>query len=152
MVNNRLDAALDYMNKHNIKVSNNVFMKYIDFLNFNGDNIDNLIEDINNEGCLYTCDLNNMIDILFNGIDSNNEVEINTDIIDIDYIKYKETCVYNSPDEEVLDIYEIKFTDGNIIEIASDHLLELFENGVVVTDDGIFALDEDSLLGYIDNV
>jgi len=152
MVNNRLDASLDYMNKHNIKVSNNVFMKYIDFLNFNGDNIDNLIEDINNEGCLYTCDLNNMIDILFNGIDSNNEVEINTDIIDIDYIKYKETCVYNSPDEEVLDIYEIKFTDGNIIEIASDHLLELFENGVVVTDDGIFALDEDSLLGYIDNV
>ena len=152
MVNNRLDTALDYMNKHNIKVSNNVFMKYIDFLNFNGDNIDNLIEDINNEGCLYTCDLNNMIDILFNGIDSNNEVEINTDIIDIDYIKYKETCVYNSPDEEVLDIYEIKFTDGNIIEIASDHLLELFENGVVVTDDGIFALDEESLLGYIDNV
>jgi len=152
MVNNRLDAALDYMNKHNIKVSNNVFMKYIDFLNFNGDNIDNLIEDINNEGCLYTCDLNNMIDILFNGIDSNNEVEINTDIIDIDYIKYKETCVYNSPDEEVLDIYEIKFTDGNIIEIASDHLLELIENGVVVTDDGIFALDEESLLGYIDNV
>lgn len=152
MVNNRLDAALDYMNKHNIKVSNNVFMKYIDFLNFNGDNIDNLIKDINNEGCLYTCDLNNMINILFNGIDSNDEVEINTDTIDIDYIKYKETCVYNSPDEEVLDIYEIKFTDGNVIEIASDHLLELFENGVVVTDDGIFALDEESLLGYIDNV
>jgi len=151
MINSRLDNALDYMNKYNIKVGNDAFKKYIDFFDKNEYNIQKTIEEIEQEGCIYTCDLNDVVNNLFNNNDKE-DVELGICPIDIEYIKYKGTHVYNSPDEEVIDIYEIKYMDGNIIEIASDQLLELHETGAVVTDDGVFALDEESLMGYIDNV
>jgi succinate dehydrogenase flavin-adding protein (antitoxin of CptAB toxin-antitoxin module) len=70
MVNSRLDNALDYMNKYNIKVSSNeAFKKYIDFLNKNDDNIQKTINDIEKYKDVTSC-------VLFQSL--NQEPDANT--------------------------------------------------------------------------
>ncbi|MFA5586047.1 MAG: hypothetical protein WDA02_05815 [Saccharofermentanales bacterium] len=156
MIDNRLDNALEYMNKHNIKVDNSTFIKYVEFNSKYDSDIDSIVNNINDDKYIYTCDLSSLMNIILDDtIDDKEREKQLIDIIiyslDIDYIKYKETRVYNSPDEEVIDVYDILYVDGNVDEITSDELLELYQKGVVVTDNGIIGIDEGSIINYIDN-
>jgi hypothetical protein len=156
MIDNRLDNALEYMNKHNIKVDNSTFIKYVEFNSKYDSDIDSIVNNINDDKYIYTCDLSSLMNIILDDtIDDKEREKQLIDIIiyslDIEYIKYKETRVYNSPDEEVIDVYDILYVDGNVDEITSDELLELYQKGVVVTDNGIIGIDEGSIINYIDN-
>jgi hypothetical protein len=156
MIDNRLDNALEYMNKHNIKVDNSTFIKYVEFNSKYDSDIDSIVNNINDDKYIYTRDLSSLMNIIFDDtIDDKEREKQLIDIIiyslDIEYIKYKETRVYNSPDEEVIDVYDILYVDGNVDEITSDELLELYQKGVVVTDNGIIGIDEGSIINYIDN-
>jgi len=161
MIDNRLDNALEYMNKHNIKVDNSTFIKYVEFNSKYDSDIDSIVNNINDDKYIYTCDLSSLMNIILDDtIDDKEREKQLIDIIiyslDIEYIKYKETRVYNSPDEEVIDVYDILYVDGNVDEITSDELLELYQKGAVVTDNGIIGIDEGSIkiiniINYIDN-
>jgi len=56
-LSNRIDNALDWMNKYNIRISDEKFQDYVDYTNNNFYKIENLVKDINSKGYIWTSDL-----------------------------------------------------------------------------------------------
>jgi acyl carrier protein len=53
-ISNRVDNALDWMNKYDIKISNKTFHDYVEFTNKNYNKIENLVKEINKNGYIWS--------------------------------------------------------------------------------------------------
>jgi hypothetical protein len=156
-LSDRIDNALDWMNKHNIRISDKKFQDYVDFTNNNFYKIENLIKDINNKGYVWTSDLPMFFTTTLDDLENSN---INMGEINIYKQKvgifYKYTHVFNNPYEGATDKYKIVFTNENTRnvtdEISSEELIELIEKGVIMTEYGVIGLSKESVKKFIQNL
>jgi hypothetical protein len=154
---NRVDNALDWMNKYDIKISNKTFQDYVEFTNKNYNKIENLVKEINRNGYIWSSDLPMFFITTLDDLENNN-----TDLGEINIYKqkveifYKYTHVGNNPYEKVSDRYTIIYRNENGIdvtdEISSDELIELLEKNVIMTERGIIGLSQGSVKKYIQNL
>ena len=155
-INNRIDNALDWMNRYKIKVSDKTFQDYIDFTNKNLSKIENLINQINNIGYIWTSDLPMFFTSTMDDLGKSNvglmKIKIYKQKIQI---FYKYTHVGNSPYEMITDRYKVIYKNDSrdvTDEITNQELMELLEKNVIMTEHGIVALSYNAVKDYIKNL
>ena len=153
----RIDNALDWMNKYDIKISDKSFQDYVDYTNENLHKIESLVNEINEEGYLWTSDLpmffTTTLDDLEGGDVNLGDVEIYKQPVKIEY---KYTHVANDPYEKVTDRYKITYKNEHTRdvtdEITGDELIQLLEEGSIMTEYGVIGLSYDDVKKYIENL
>ena len=156
-ISNRIDNALDWMNKYDIKISNKTFQDYVEYTNKNYNKIENLVKEINRKGYIWTSDLPMFFTTTLDDLENNN-----TDLGEINIYKqkveifYKYTHVGNNPYEKVSDRYKVIYKNENsrdiTDEISGEELIELLEKNVIMTEQGIIGLSKESVKKYIQNL
>lgn len=156
-ISQRIDKALDWMNKYDIKISNKSFQNYVDYTNKNLYKIESLLNKINNKGYIWTSDLPMFFTTTLDDLEDSNlnlgDVEIYEQPVKIEY---KYTHVANNPYEKVTDRYKITYINENTRditdEITSDELIQLLEEGSIMTEYGVIGLSYDDVKKYIENL
>lgn len=82
IVNQRIDNALDWMNKYDIHVSDKVFQKYVDFTTKNIQLVESIVDRINKMGYVLTCDI---------------PMYFTTNLSDLENIKLPKITIYKTP-------------------------------------------------------
>jgi hypothetical protein len=156
-ISQRIDKALDWMNKYDIKISNKSFQNYVDYTNKNLYKIESLLNKINNKGYIWTSDLPMFFTTTLDDLEDSNlnlgDVKIYKQPVKIEY---KYTHVANNPYEKVTDRYKITYINENTRditdEITSDELIQLLEEGSIMTEYGVIGLSYDDVKKYIENL
>lgn len=156
-ISQRIDKALDWMNKYDIKISNKSFQNYVDYTNKNLYKIESLVNKINNEGYIWTSDLPMFFTTTLDDLEDSNlnlgDVKIYKQPVKIEY---KYTHVANNPYEKVTDRYKITYINENTRnitdEITGDELIQLLEEGSIMTEYGVIGLSYDDVKKYIENL
>jgi hypothetical protein len=156
-LSNRIDNALDWMNKYNIRISDEKFQDYVDYTNNNFYKIENLVKDINSKGYIWTSDLpmffTTSLDDLETGDINMGEINIYKQKVEI---FYKYTHVFNNPYEGASDKYKIVYKNENTRdvtdEISSEEIIELIENGVIMIESGVIGLSKENIKRFIQNL
>ena len=156
-ISQRIDNALDWMNKYDIKISDKSFQNYVDYTNKHLHKIESLVNKINKEGYIWTSDLPMFFTTTLDDLENNN-----TDLGEINIYKqkveifYKYTHVGNNPYEKVSDRYKVIYKNENsrdiTDEISGEELIELLEKNVIMTEQGIIGLSQESVKKYIQNL
>lgn len=153
----RIDNALDWMNKHNIKISNKSFQDYVNYTNKNLNKIETLIDKINSDGYLWTSDLPMFFTTTLDDLEDDDinlgDVKIYKQPVKIEY---KYTHVANNPYEIVSDRYLITYKNENTRDITDEirghELIELLEKGAIMTENGIIGLSYDDVKKNLENL
>ena len=156
-ISQRIDKALDWMNKYDIKISNKSFQNYVDYTNKNLYKIESLLNKINNKGYIWTSDLPMFFTTTLDDLEDSNlnlgDVKIYKQPVKIEY---KYTHVANNPYEKVTDRYKITYINENTRnitdEITGDELIQLLEEGSIMTEYGVIGLSYDDVKKYIENL
>ena len=156
-ISQRIDKALDWMNKYDIKISNKSFQNYVDYTNKNLYKIESLVNKINNEGYIWTSDLPMFFTTTLDDLEDSNlnlsDVKIYKQPVKIEY---KYTHVANNPYEKVTDRYKITYKNENTRditeEITGNELIQLLEEGSIMTEYGVIGLSYDDVKKYIENL
>ena len=156
-ISQRIDNALDWMNKYDIKISDKSFQNYVDYTNKHLHKIESLVNKINKEGYLWTSDLPMFFTTTIDDLEDNG--------VNLGYVKiykqpvkieYKYTHVANNPYEKVTDRYKITYKNENTRditdEITGNELIQLLEEGSIMTEYGIIGLSYDDVKKYIENL
>jgi len=156
-ISQRIDNALDWMNKYDIKISDKSFQNYVDYTNKHLHKIESLVNKINREGYLWTSDLPMFFTTTIDDLEDNSvnlgEVKIYKQPVKIEY---KYTHVANNPYEKVTDRYKITYKNENTRditdEITGNELIQLLEEGSIMTEYGVIGLSYDDVKKYIENL
>ena len=156
-ISQRIDNALDWMNKYDIKISDKSFQNYVDYTNKNLHKIESLVNNINREGYLWTSDLPMFFTTTIDDLEDNSvnlgDVKIYKQPVKIEY---KYTHVANNPYEKVTDRYKITYKNENTRditdEITGNELIQLLEEGSIMTEYGVIGLSYDDVKKYIENL
>ena len=156
-ISQRIDNALDWMNKYDIKISDKSFQNYVDYTNDNLYKIESLVNKINNDGYIWTSDLpmffTTTLDDLEDGDVNLGDVKIYKQPVKIEY---RYTHVANNPYEKVTDRYKITYKNEDTRditdEITGDELNQLLEEGSIMTEYGVIGLSYDDVRKYIENL
>ena len=156
-ISQRIDNALDWMNKYDIKISDKSFQNYVDYTNKHLHKIESLVNKINREGDLWTSDLPMFFTTTIDDLEDNSvnlgEVKIYKQPVKIEY---KYTHVANNPYEKVTDRYKITYKNENTRditdEITGNELIQLLEEGSIMTEYGVIGLSYDDVKKYIENL
>jgi hypothetical protein len=156
-ISQRIDNALDWMNKYDIKISDKSFQNYVDFTNDNLYKIEGLVNKLNNDGYIWSSDLpmffTTTLYDLEDGDVNYGDIEIYKQPIKIEY---KYTHVGNNPYEKVSDRYVITYKNEHTRditdEITGDELIQLLEDGSIMTEYGVIGLSYEDVKKYIENL
>jgi len=155
VISDRIDSALDWINKHHIKISDIKFQEYVDYTNKNLYEIENLVSQINKDGYVWSSDLPMFFTTTFDDISNGivlDKISVYKQRVEI---SYKYTHVGNHPYEVVSDRYHVIYkNDVRDVtdEILGNELMELLESGVMVTECGVIGLSYDAVKNYIEKL
>lgn len=144
-IEKRIDYVLDYSNEHDIKVSDEAFETYIEFLNENYEKIEKMINKINNDGYVWSVDMPMFYTTTMSELGNDNmndELKIYKQKAEI---HYKYTSVWKNL---ILDNYHIIFKNDNINVndiLNSNELFELLKNGAIFTETGNIGLTAEAV-------
>lgn len=154
-VQNRVEKAMEWMHKHNIKVSDKTLQDYINYTNKNLNKIQSFINKINKNG-VWASDLPMLFVSTLNQLEINN-ISLCKRVVYKQKVVcfYKYTHVANDPYEVISDRYEIIYkneTKDISEEINSSDIIELIEKGVLMTEQGVIGLSKQKVQSYIENI
>jgi hypothetical protein len=152
----RIDNALDWMSKHDIKISDNVFKEYVDSTIKNLETILKIVDRINNMAYVLTSDMPMFHMTNLSNINNIEVPEVTIYKTPVN-ISYERTHVYNIGGEGISDRYKIVFgtsnnpniDDGNFDELTNEDLLNLINDGGLVTEYGFIGINKKMFEKYL---
>jgi hypothetical protein len=156
IVNQRIDNALDWMNKYDIHVSDKVFQKYVDFTTKNIQLVESIVDRINKMGYVLTCDIPMYFTTNLSDLENIKLPDITIYKTPVN-VSYSRTHVYNIGSEGVVDRYNIIFGEssnptidaGSHDELDAIDFINLIEKGGLVTEHGIIGINKTMFEEYL---